>query len=226
VQKLCQYLGQLGLPDDAAADAAASTNVGSSSTGSSSSSNGASPGAKGPALHKLLQQGNALEAALKLVIQQSKVAADVEAGRRGIITDAPRKSGLRPSNHEIDETERQLRLEAVATVTPQLLLQMKHFGEAVAAQLPLRFCCNNPRCMNASKLSELQLVRKPGSVCPHCKVARWCSKACLNEHWQQHLPVCKALCPRAKKEKEKKAAAAAAAAAPAVVQGALPKGQG
>jgi hypothetical protein len=107
------------------------------------------------------------------------------------------------------------------------LLQMKQFGEAVAAQLPLRFCCNNPRCMNASKLSELQLVRKPGSVCPHCKVARWCSKACLNEHWQQHLPVCKALCPRVKKKEKGKAAGAAqaragAAAAPAGVQGAVP----
>jgi hypothetical protein len=214
VQQLCHYLRELGLP----AAAAASTNLDSSST-SSSSSSGASPGAKGPALHKLLQQGNALEGALQHAIQGSVLAAGVDTKRRSATTDAAaEQSYLQQRKDEVLNTERQLRLEAARKVTPQLLLQMKQFGEAVAAQLPLRFCCNSPRCMNTSKLSELQLVRKPGSVCPHCKVARWCSKACLNEHWQQHLPVFKRLFPRAKREK----GAAAAAAAPAGVQATVP----
>jgi hypothetical protein len=62
-------------------------------------------------------------------------------------------------------------------------------------------CCNNPACVNTSGPSEAQLVNGRGNLCGGCRVARYCSRPCLRQHWGQHKPVCKAL-----------AAAAAAAA--------------
>lgn len=54
-------------------------------------------------------------------------------------------------------------------------------------------CCNNPACVNAAGPSEAQLVNGRGNLCGGCRVARYCSRACLRQHWGQHKPVCKAL---------------------------------
>jgi hypothetical protein len=68
-------------------------------------------------------------------------------------------------------------------------------------------CCNNPACVSITGPSEAQLVNGRGNLCGGCRVARYCSRSCLRQHWGQHKPVCKAL-----------AAAAAATTAAAAAQ--------
>jgi hypothetical protein len=51
--------------------------------------------------------------------------------------------------------------------------QMQQLGEALVAQLPLPYCCNNPGCGCCEQLSEQKLVQKAGSRCSGCTTARW-----------------------------------------------------
>jgi hypothetical protein len=95
-------------------------------------------------------------------------------------------------------------------VTPdgaQAMQLLASFAEAVVAQLPLRWACNNPGCVNLQQQSELLLVGGKGCVCSGCRRARYCCRSCQVAHWKSHKPVCKAI----------KAAAVPAAAAAAAL---------
>jgi hypothetical protein len=59
--------------------------------------------------------------------------------------------------------------------------------------LAVPHCCNNPACTNTAGPSEAQLVIGGSNLCGGCRVARYCSRSCLRQHWGQHKPVCKAL---------------------------------
>jgi hypothetical protein len=64
--------------------------------------------------------------------------------------------------------------------------RLQRLGEAVCATLPPpSLACANPACDNVSGLSDMQLVWRRG-VCRHCRVARFCSAACLRAHWAAH----------------------------------------
>ena len=75
----------------------------------------------------------------------------------------------------------------------QLPEQLQGFGTAVAAQLPLLYCCNNLGCTNLGGLSEVQLVRGICGRCSQCGAARYCGRSCQVEHWKEHKGVCKKL---------------------------------
>jgi hypothetical protein len=97
--------------------------------------------------------------------------------------------------------------EAVAPSAAQLLAAGEARADAVLSVLtgglqakgsPLTsfavpHCCNNPACLNTAGPSEAQLVNGRGNLCGGCRVARYCSRSCLRQHWGQHKPVCKAL---------------------------------
>uniref|UniRef100_A0A383VRN8 MYND-type domain-containing protein n=1 Tax=Tetradesmus obliquus TaxID=3088 RepID=A0A383VRN8_TETOB len=53
--------------------------------------------------------------------------------------------------------------------------QLRAFGAAVAAALPIGWACNNAACTNLGKLSELQLVYGRGKLCGGCRQVRVCS---------------------------------------------------
>uniref|UniRef100_A0A383VND6 MYND-type domain-containing protein n=1 Tax=Tetradesmus obliquus TaxID=3088 RepID=A0A383VND6_TETOB len=90
--------------------------------------------------------------------------------------------------------------------------QMQQLGQALAAALPLPYCCNNPGCSCCEQLSELKLVQRAASRCSGCSVARYCSRACQLAHWQQHKPACKQLAAAAKAAGKTAAKAAGTAA--------------
>jgi hypothetical protein len=54
----------------------------------------------------------------------------------------------------------------------QLLQQLSSFAGAVIAQLPLRWACNSPGCVNLQQRSELALVGGKGCMCAGCRTAR------------------------------------------------------
>jgi hypothetical protein len=66
-------------------------------------------------------------------------------------------------------------------------------GCTFLTSIAIRHCCNNPACVNTAGPSEAQLVNGRGNLCGGCRVARYCSRSCLRQHWGQHKPVCKAL---------------------------------
>lgn len=65
------------------------------------------------------------------------------------------------------------------------------FASAACDQLPVSSCCNNTGCVNLEKPSEHQLVGGRGCVCAGCGVARYCSRACQQQHWKRHKAACK-----------------------------------
>jgi hypothetical protein len=74
----------------------------------------------------------------------------------------------------------------VAAALPGLAQQMVVFGQALCAQFPLPYCCNNPGCTELRGASELQLVGGKGCVCARCRwvmicVACWLATAA--ESW-------------------------------------------
>lgn len=53
--------------------------------------------------------------------------------------------------------------------------------------------CNNPRCSNLCGPAEDALVKGKSSKCLGCKVAHFCTPACLKQHWKEHKQLCKTL---------------------------------
>jgi hypothetical protein len=91
--------------------------------------------------------------------------------------------------------------EAVAVQSAVLVQHLRALGRA-SCLFAVPVCCNNPRCMSLQGETEVSLVSGRACVCGGCKIARYCGRECLRQHWKQHKPVCKAM-----------AAAAAGAAA-------------
>ena len=60
--------------------------------------------------------------------------------------------------------------------------------------MPVDFTCNNFCCTCLDDPLELGLVsHRVQVVCGGCGVARYCSRECQEQHWEQHKLVCKAL---------------------------------
>jgi hypothetical protein len=91
------------------------------------------------------------------------------------------------------QQQQQQQQHAAALLDPQLLQQAQEFAEGVCAALPLRHCCNNPRCLNLGGLSEAALVAGAGSRCSCCRACYYCSRECQLAAWSLHKPVCKRL---------------------------------
>jgi len=74
----------------------------------------------------------------------------------------------------------------------ELCKQLATVGELLCS-FAHPYACNNPRCTNLSGPSEARLVTGPSTKCGGCRVARYCSRQCLKQHWRQHKPVCQVL---------------------------------
>ena len=81
--------------------------------------------------------------------------------------------------------------------------------ELLLEEVPSPLGCNNPGCSNLSGFTEAD---EAGSVCTRCHEARYCSRQCQVDHWEQHKKACRRL------RKQAEAAAAAAAAGGSTVQ--------
>jgi hypothetical protein len=57
----------------------------------------------------------------------------------------------------------------VTETLPGITQHSKALAEAVCAQFPLPYCCNNPGCVELRGASELQLVGGKGCVCARCR---------------------------------------------------------
>jgi hypothetical protein len=74
-----------------------------------------------------------------------------------------------------------------------------HVGQALAdvgailASFAHPQACNNPGCGNVQGPAEWKLVRMCKCICGGCRTARYCSRECQRQHWQQHKAVCRAL---------------------------------
>lgn len=64
---------------------------------------------------------------------------------------------------------------------------------SVVTQLAGAWCCAYDSCSNMAGMSDKQLVGGVKCVCGRCRVARFCSRECLEAAWPQHRPVCKRL---------------------------------
>jgi len=73
-----------------------------------------------------------------------------------------------------------------------LAQQLSAFGRALCS-LPFAQGCNNPSCTNTEGLTESDLIKGSSKTCAGCHKARYCSKACQQQAWKLHKPVCRAL---------------------------------
>jgi hypothetical protein len=73
-----------------------------------------------------------------------------------------------------------------------LVQELRALGRA-SCLFAVPLFCNNPRCMSLHGETEVSLVSGRACVCSGCRVARYCGRECLRQHWKQHKPVCKAL---------------------------------
>lgn len=75
-----------------------------------------------------------------------------------------------------------------------LIKGLETLGQALSV-FAAPHCCNNPRCVNTSGLSEASTVSGKGCICSVFKVARFCGKPCQVAQWKTvHKPVCRMLC--------------------------------
>jgi hypothetical protein len=87
---------------------------------------------------------------------------------------------------------RQAEGDAVAAQGAALVQELRALGGA-SCLFAVPLFCNNPRCMSLHGETEISLVSGRACVCSGCRVARYCGRECLRQHWKQHKPVCKAL---------------------------------
>jgi hypothetical protein len=55
-------------------------------------------------------------------------------------------------------------------------------------------CCNNPRCTSLARVGEMGLVgasSRAKGLCTGCRRGYFCSKACKEEAWPVHKPICR-----------------------------------
>jgi hypothetical protein len=82
----------------------------------------------------------------------------------------------------LDKSDQQQHQQAAAQALQQLLGsgRLQSWLAAASSALPLRWCCNNPRCSNlgtaGSKVRGSELRRVGGRQCSLCKRACYCSK--------------------------------------------------
>uniref|UniRef100_A0A383VP93 phytol kinase n=1 Tax=Tetradesmus obliquus TaxID=3088 RepID=A0A383VP93_TETOB len=165
--------------------------------GSSSSSSSRSPeegAAHMPLLTQLLQQ-HAQQVGLYQAVQRCAAAGPPSAAQ-----------------HDVRSTAASLLLQRVwGDALPG---QLRAFGAAVAAALPVGWACNNAACTNLGKLSELQLVYGRAKLCSGCRQVRMCSAECQKQHWKAgHKLVCKKLAAAAAAEGRSTASRSGSAAA-------------
>jgi hypothetical protein len=74
---------------------------------------------------------------------------------------------------------------------------LESFAGSLVVQCPVDSSCGNPACVGFCRLSEKKLVfgTKNLTVCTACKEARFCSRECFQQVWEQHRPVCRRLRP-------------------------------
>jgi len=106
---------------------------------------------------------------------------------------------LQPLLQQLERMTTAMEEAADATGTQQrsaahqeLGTQLASVGESLCS-FAHPYACNNPRCTNLSGPSEVRLVTGHNTKCGGCRVARYCSRQCLKQHWRQHKPVCQAL---------------------------------
>ena len=116
----------------------------------------------------------------RLLGESSKVEAEFSAAKKKC--DGP----------DIEVSVVQAVDELRRLVGGDLARQLVQLGEGLVAELPLLYCCNNPRCVNLGMVSEVQLVMGTSSRCSGCRAAAYCSRRCQVAHWKQgHKEVCK-----------------------------------
>ena len=79
--------------------------------------------------------------------------------------------------------------------------------ELLLEEVPSPLGCNFPGCSNLSGFTEAE---EADIVCTRCQEARYCSRQCQVDHWEQHKRACR----RLRKQAEAAAAAAAAGGRP------------
>ena len=62
--------------------------------------------------------------------------------------------------------------------------------DVLLEEVPSPLGCNFPGCSNLSGFTEADEV---GSVCTRCQEARYCSRQCQVDHWEQHKKACRRL---------------------------------
>jgi hypothetical protein len=72
---------------------------------------------------------------------------------------------------------------------------LQAFASELFFACPVVSCCGNPGCLTINSLSEWQMLNGKSCMCGGCRLARFCSKACLTQMWRpkHHKPVCKRL---------------------------------
>ena len=111
------------------------------------------------------------------------------------------------ANGVADEVRELLQTAMLEGVGGGGLERLQNFGremvvllELLLEEVPSPLGCNNPGCSNLSGFTEAD---EAGSVCTRCQEARYCSRQCQVDHWEQHKKACRRL------RKQAEAAAAA-----------------
>lgn len=118
------------------------------------------------------QQVRQVEAAL--LEARQFVEAPAETQDASSIGDSSSDSGSSSSASCMKDraTVQQLLRAQQDSSMQQLPKQLQACAALLCAQLPVRFCCNNPGCTNWSQASEVLLVGGKGCVCAGCKTSR------------------------------------------------------
>jgi hypothetical protein len=140
------------------------------------------------------QAAEAQKAAESLMAQHGTVTqllqdAAAAAQKHGV---APEVAGSDDTATESDVSSRGAR--GLFSCLDSLWPALQAFASQLFDQCPVASCCCNPSCLTISSLSEWQMLNGKTCRCSGCKVARFCSKACLTQMWREHhKPVCKRL---------------------------------
>jgi len=147
----------------------------------------------------------AFEAVFKGLIE-TRDAVDCVEGSHSSTQGAERTDGSEAAGRASGGLQAAQAAEPPSAQLTQRLAAIAH----ALCTVPMPLACNNPFCVSLCGESELALVGGRSCVCSRCLTARYCSKACLAQHWKKHKLVCKSLAAAAKAAAAATAAAAAA----------------